>query len=140
MLKAWQRECNVPIGSLVIELRAVNFLRKWEHFDKGATYHHWMIRDFLAGLIKDENGTCKMAGTDEKIEYGDEWLSKAESALKRAKKACQDESEEKERSAAEEWRKVFGSQYEYLEPRKPPYPERCYPGGVRSGRLLPQDA
>lgn len=113
MLKAWQRECSVPIGSLVLELRSVNFLREWEHFDKSATYYDWMIRDFFAELIKYENGTCKMPGTDEKIAYGDEWLSKAESALKRAKKACQYESEEKERSAAEEWRKIFGSQYEF---------------------------
>lgn len=35
MLKAWQRECSVPIGSLVLELRSVNFLREWEHFDGG---------------------------------------------------------------------------------------------------------
>jgi hypothetical protein len=112
MLKAWQRECNVTIGSLVLELRSVNFLNKWEHFDKGATYHDWMIRDFFAELLEYRNGTCKMPGTDEKIDYGDEWVSKAQSALGRAKKACEYESEKKERSAAEEWRKIFGSQYE----------------------------
>jgi hypothetical protein len=113
MLKAWQRVCNVPIGSLVLELRSVNFLKKWDHFDKGATYHDWMIRDFLAKLIEYENGTCKMPGTEEKIDYGSEWLSKAESALSRAKKACQFETDEKERSATEEWQKIFGSQYEF---------------------------
>lgn len=113
MLKAWQRVCNVPIGSLVLELRSVNFLKKWDNFDKDATYHDWMIRDFLAELIPYENGTCKMPGTEEKIDYGSEWLSKAESALSRAKKACQFEMDKKDRSATEEWQKIFGGQYEF---------------------------
>ena len=113
MLKAWQRECSVPIKSLVIELRSVNFLAKWEYYDKGATYHDWMIRDFFAQLLEYRNGTCAMPGTDEKISYGDAWASKAESALGRARKACEFEHAKNERSAAEEWRKVFGSRYEF---------------------------
>jgi hypothetical protein len=113
MLKAWQRECNVPLGSLVIELRSVNFLLKWEHFDKGVTYHGLMMRDFFEALFKYANGTCKMAGTDEKIEYGGEWRSKAESALDRARKAHKFELGSEERKASEEWRKIFGSQYEF---------------------------
>jgi hypothetical protein len=113
MLKAWQRECNVPLGSLVIELRSVNFLRKWEHFDKDATHHHLMIRDFLEELLNYANGTCKMPGTEEKIGYGDEWVSKAQSALNRAEKACKFELGSDERKASEEWRKIFGNQYEF---------------------------
>lgn len=113
MLKAWQHECNVPIKSLVLELRSVNFLSAWEHYDKGETYYDWMIRDFFAGLIEYKGATCKLPGTEEKFEYGTEWLSKAESALSRAKNACQFETEKKENKAAEEWRKVFGSQYEF---------------------------
>lgn len=112
MLKAWQRECNVPIKSLVLELRSINFLKKWKYFDKDATYHDWMIRDFFAELIEFKNGTCKMPGTEERIEYGDEWLSRAETALGRAKRACQFETNKEERSAADEWQKIFGSQYE----------------------------
>ena len=112
MLKAWQRECNVPIKSLVLELRSINFLKKWKYFDKDATYHDWMIRDFFAELIEFKNGTCKMPGTEERIEYGDEWLSRAETALGRAKRACQFETNKEERSAADEWQKIFGSRYE----------------------------
>jgi hypothetical protein len=111
MLKAWQKECNVPIKSVVLELRSVNFMRRWEHFEKGPTYYDWMVRDFFDQLVEYKKGTCKMPGTDEKIEYGDAWLSKAESALSRAKKACTFETKKDERSAAEEWRKIFGTQY-----------------------------
>jgi len=94
MLKAWQRECKVPVKSLVLELLSVNVLSAWEHYDKGATYYDWMMRDFFAGLIEHKNNTCTMPGTEEKIHYGDEWLSKAESALSRARKACQFERDE----------------------------------------------
>jgi len=113
MLKAWQRECSVPIKSLVLELRTVNFLKKWQHYDKGATYYDWMVRDFLAELLEYKNGTCVMPGTEEKIEYGSAWTSKAESALGRARKACEFEQEKKDRKATEEWRKTFGAQYEF---------------------------
>lgn len=113
MMKAWQRVCSVPIKSLVLELRTVNFLSKYDYFDKGPTYYDWMARDFLAGLVAAANKTCTMPGTDEKISYGDEWKSKAESASGRARKACDFEAASKEREATEEWRKIFGDQYEF---------------------------
>jgi hypothetical protein len=87
---------------LVLELGSVNFLKKWQYYDKGATYYHWMVRDFLAELLEYENGTCVMPGTDEKIDYGDAWASKAESALDRARKARDFEQEKKDRKAAED--------------------------------------
>lgn len=112
MLKAWQHECNVPIKSLVLELRSINFLKKWSHFDKGATYYDWMIRDFFAELIEYKNYSCKIPGTEEKIQYGDQWLSRAETAYNRAKKACEFEKDKKENKASQEWQKIFGYQYE----------------------------
>ena len=52
-------------------------------------------------------------GITEKLQYGNAWLSKAESAYGRAKKACEFESANKDTDAAWEWRKIFGSQYEF---------------------------
>lgn len=113
MMKVWQAECNVPIKSLVLELRSVNFLTSWQHYNQSATYYDWMVRDFLAELIQKVNSYCAIPGIDEKCYYGDAWLSRAESALARARKACDNEADKNERLAAEEWRKIFGSQYEF---------------------------
>ena len=113
MMKAWQAECSVPIKSLVLELRAVNFLAKWKYFDNGTTYYDWMVRDFFEGLIAKANSWCTIPGIEEKRYYGNAWLSRAESAYNRATKACEFESEKKEYDAAVEWRKIFGSQYEF---------------------------
>ena len=111
MMKVWQAECSVPIKSLVLELRAVNFLAGWKYYDQGSTYYDWMVRDFLGELIGKANSWCTIPGITEKLQYGSAWLSKAESAYGRAKKACEFESAKKEYDAAVEWRKIFGSQY-----------------------------
>jgi len=113
MIKAWKYYCNVPIKSLVIELRAVNFLKKWKYYDKSSTYYDWMIRDFLRELLEYVNGSCRIPGIDEKIYYGDEWESKARSALNRAEKACEFELKKDYISATQEWKKIFGDRFEY---------------------------
>ena len=114
MIKAWKHYCNVPIKSLVIELRAVNFLSSWKYYDKGATYYDWMIRDFFEELLKYVNGSCAIPGLEEKIFYGDLWESKAKSALSRSKKACEYEAGNDPDSATDEWKKIFGSRFELL--------------------------
>ncbi|MAS36101.1 MAG: nucleotidyltransferase [Anaerolineaceae bacterium] len=113
MLKAWKQYCNVPIKSLVLELRSINFLENWEYYDKPSVYHDWMIRDFFARLIEFQNGNCPMPGTGETIWYGDAWLSKAETALKRSQTACELESQESYALATIEWQKLFGNRYPY---------------------------
>lgn len=112
MMKVWQEHCNVPIKSLVLEFRAVNFLSSWEYYDKSAHYYDWMTRDFFSELIKKKNSSFVVPGTDEKCHYGSEWLSRAKSAYERAAKACEFESAKRERDATVEWRKIFGDRYE----------------------------
>jgi hypothetical protein len=113
MMKTWQATCNVPIRSLVIELRSVNFLKAWQYYDKSSVYYDWMVRDYFSELLKHVHGSCPMPGTDEKILYGNAWKSRAETAHARAVKACQYEAADQTYSATEEWRKIFGSAFEY---------------------------
>lgn len=113
MIKIWQAECNVPIKSLAIELRAVNFLSGWSQAKQDTLYYDWMVRDYLGELIKKTNATCTIPGITEKCNYGDAWLSKAQTAYQRAVKACDYEAQGKEVDATIEWRKIFGSLYEY---------------------------
>ncbi|MFJ7625373.1 nucleotidyltransferase [Streptomyces sp. NPDC097595] len=113
MMKVWQTHCSVPIKSLVLELRSVEFLTEWEHAQSSTTYYDWMVRDFFAELIKKANSWHMIPGTSEKKQYGDAWLSKAQSAHGRAIKACEYELADRPLSAATEWRKIFGGQYEF---------------------------
>ena len=48
-------------------------------------------------------------GTLEAMNIGDAWHSKAETALKRAEKACEFEYNDWVHLAGEEWQKIFGA-------------------------------
>jgi hypothetical protein len=111
MMKIWQANCDVPIKSLALELRAVNFMAAWGYGTKGSFYYDWMVREYLGELIKYANSSCKIPGIEEKCYYGDAWISKARTALARAQKACEHEVGDRPFSANEEWRKIFGVQY-----------------------------
>lgn len=111
MVKVWQQEQAVPIKSLTIELRAVNFLATWAEADKNSVYHDWMVRDFFAALVAKANSSCKIPGIDEKCRYGDAWLAKAKRAHAHAVQACVHEANRHEYLATDEWRKIFGSVY-----------------------------
>ena len=111
MVKAWRDYCSVELKSLVIELRAIYFLEKWPYFDKGSVYYDWMIKDFFAALLNYVDGSCIIPGLEEKIQYGNIWKSKVETALVRAQKACSYESNKQLELAAEEWKKIFGDRF-----------------------------
>ena len=113
MIKRWQDYCNVPIKSLVIEIRALLFLDGYNHRDKGSIYYDWMVRDYFKQLVEKAGSYYKLPGLNEKLYYGDGWKSKSESAYARAVKACEYESAENEDSATEEWKKIFGEDFWY---------------------------
>lgn len=115
MIKAWKHYCSVPVASLVIELRAVNFLENWSYFDKGSMWYDWMIRDFFSELLKYVNSTCKIPGIDEVKHYGNAWESKAKTAAANSSRACELESTGNYMAATTEWKKLFGSRFYYLE-------------------------
>lgn len=113
MMKKWQDYCQVPIKSLVIELRTVNFLKTYSYANNSSVYYDWMVRDYFNALLKFVNYECQMPGLSEKIKYGCEWKSKAESAYSRAVKACNHETNKDDYNATLEWKKIFGEDYHF---------------------------
>lgn len=113
MIKKWQDFCNVPIKSLVIEIRTVLFLQNYKYKEASSFYYDWMVRDYFEQLVTKAGSHYTLPGLTEKIYYGDSWKSKAESAFERASKACQYELEDKEILATEEWKKIFGDDFWY---------------------------
>jgi hypothetical protein len=111
MLKAWKQYCNVDIPSFVLELRAVYFMAEWANFEKDAFYYDFMVRDFFQEMLRFPNGTCIIPGTKEKLQYGNQWKTKVESAHARADKACQFALDGKLDLACEEFKKTFGTNF-----------------------------
>lgn len=110
MLKAWQRNCSVPLKSFQIELLAADFLpaSPWHLHD--FFYFDWITRDFFAYLYHRANTFITVPGTFERIYLGNEWQSRALTAYDRAVKACDYEKINLVEAAGEEWQKIFGQQ------------------------------
>jgi hypothetical protein len=109
MAKAWQDECHVPIKSFQLELVAANFIEQspWRRYDY--FWYDWLLRDFFAFLRAHANRYLIVPGTLEAVPLGDAWLSRTDSALVRARKACELEDWNSVGLAGEEWQKIFGS-------------------------------
>jgi hypothetical protein len=115
MMKCWQGHCSVPLKSFHIELMAVEFIKTWGNRGKSKVYYDWMVRDFLAHLLSQQNATLYAPGTGEALYPGALWASRADTALTRARKACNYEADKQWGLAGDEWQKIFGT---YI-PRNP---------------------
>jgi hypothetical protein len=111
MLKAWKYECNVDIKSISLEVFATEFVKQWQHRDQTVYYYDWLIRDFFRFMLDYVNGWTRVPGTNEKINLGNAWVTRATSAYQRALKACDYEKADMPVSATEEWQKIFGSRF-----------------------------
>lgn len=108
MIKCWQSFCSVPLRSFLIELSVIEFLSTWGNAGKPSVYYDWMVRDYFFHLTQSENRILYAPGTGEALNMGNAWSSKAESALRRAREACENEANEWPILAGEEWQKIFG--------------------------------
>lgn len=111
MIKVWKHVCNVPIKSFVLELLSVDFVKQWTYRDKTSFYYDYLVRDFLDYLILKKNSYVIIPGINEFLNIGDEWVSKATTALDNAKTACLNEAESSETAditANIFWKKIFG--------------------------------
>jgi hypothetical protein len=113
MLKAWKRDCSVDIKSISLEVFVCAFVTQWQYRLQTVFYYDWMVRDFFEFMLRySDRGWTKVPGTEEIIQLGDAWVSKAQSAYDRAVKACEYERRDLGNSAALEWQKIFGDQFE----------------------------
>jgi hypothetical protein len=111
MMKAWKRNCSVPLKSIALEVVACSFVRQWPHNQQSIFYYDWMVRDFFAFLGQHKNVTAQIPGIHETIDLGDEWVSRCESAYGRAAKASDYEYHDWWKPGEMEWEKIFGNQF-----------------------------
>lgn len=109
MMKTWKRHCNVPLKSYQIEMLAAEFMSAYAHRDQDYFYYDWFVRDFLIFLCGKANSYLVIPGTQEVINLGDGWLSRAQTARDRAILACEYERDDFTVLAGEEWQKIFGN-------------------------------
>ncbi|MEZ8808917.1 hypothetical protein AB4453_23285 [Vibrio atlanticus] len=113
MARAWKVKWDVPIGGLLIDTLAYNFLKQWEYKDKSFTYYDWMTRDFFA-YLKDQDpdkdywlapGSSQYVWRKGKFEY------KALRCYNIAVEALDYERDNMDVSANLKWREIYGTKF-----------------------------
>ena len=109
IIKMWQREKNVPLKSFLIELLVAEFMSTYQHARQDYYYYDWFVRDFLQALVARVGSGVLIPGTEEWVWLGDQWLSKAKTALAAAETACEWERLDYDVTAGQEWQTIFGT-------------------------------
>lgn len=113
MMRAWKSKRNVPIGGLLIDTLAYRFIADWQHRDKSYLYYDFMCRDFFDFMAKQSTtqdywlapGSCQY------VYRKGEFEGKAGDCYTLALEAITYATDNKDWSAKQKWREVFGASY-----------------------------
>jgi len=113
MARAWKDKCNVPMGGLLIDTLAYNFMKTWAYSDKSFLYYDFMTRDFFEYLKNqnEEQNYWLAVGSNQYIWRSGKFEYKALQAYNKAIKAISYETNEHEYSANEKWREIYGTKF-----------------------------
>ncbi len=115
MMRAWKREWNVPIGGLLVDTLAYQFIDGWKYKDKSYFYYDYMCRDFFL-FMKNQgrNQTYwKAPGSGQFVFGKDLFQWKAGRCYNIALEAIEYETADPKRewSAKQKWREIFGNSF-----------------------------
>lgn len=113
MARAWKDKWDVPIGGLLIDTLAYNFLMQWEFRDKSFVYYDWMTRDFFR-FLKDQNPDKNYwlsPGSSQRVWRKGGFEYKALRCYNIAIEAISYEANDMPYSANEKWREIYGTKF-----------------------------
>ena len=115
MMRAWKSKWGVPIGGLLIDTLAYQFIENWSYRDKSYFYYDYMCRDFFAFMANQDKDQAywRAPGSGQYV-YGKglfQW--KATRCYNLALEAIEHESAKptREWSAKQRWRDIFGTSF-----------------------------
>ena len=113
MARAWRNKWNVPMGGLLIDTLANNFLMNWKYKNETHLFYDLMTRDFLKYLSnEDENKKYWFAvGSNQYVYRKGNFEYKAKKCYDLALQAIEYESKKMTFSATQKWREIYGTAY-----------------------------
>ena len=113
MMRAWKNKWSVPIGGLLIDTLAYQFIERYEHRDKSYLYYDYMCRDFFDWMaLQDADQEYWKAPGSGQYVYGKglfQW--KARRCCNIAISAITYAAKNQEWSAKNDWRDIFGTAF-----------------------------
>jgi len=115
MMRSWKNKWSVPIGGLLVDTLAYQFIIGWEYKDKSHTYYDYMCRDFFKWMADQSSSQeyWKAPGSGQYV-YGKELFQyKAKRCYNISLEAIAYETAnpKKEWSAKQKWREIFGTSF-----------------------------
>ena len=115
MMRSWKNEWNVPIGGLLIDTLAYQFIESYTYRDKSYLYYDFFCRDFFKWMAEqDENQEYWKAPGSGQYVYGKGLFQyKANRCYNISLEAIAHEtaSPKQEWSAKQKWRDIFGNSF-----------------------------
>lgn len=111
MARAWKETWDVPMGGLLIDTLAYNFLKNYQYRDKSTVYFDWMSRDFFAYLKdqKDDQQYWLAVGSNQQVYSKGYFQYKALRCYNISLETI--EKEKFEYTAKSKWRDIYGTKF-----------------------------
>lgn len=115
MMRDWKSKWTVPIGGLLIDTLAYQFIETWEYRDKSYVYYDYMCRDFFKWMAaQDENQEWWRAPGSGQYVWGKGLFQyKAKRCYNLSLEAIEHEmaTPKREWSAKQKWREIFTTNF-----------------------------
>ncbi|MCB9555207.1 MAG: nucleotidyltransferase [Deltaproteobacteria bacterium] len=115
MMRAWKKKWGVPMGGLLIDTLAYQFIDTWSHKDKSYLYYDWMCRDFFSYMANQDTNQqfWRAPGSGQYVYKKGDFQYKATGCYNIALEAIEHETAtpKREWSAKDKWRDVFGTSF-----------------------------
>lgn len=115
MMRQWKSTWDVPIGGLLIDTLAYQFIEHWPNREKSYLYYDFMCRDFFRFMAdQSRTQTYWIAPGSAKWVYGGELFQwKAARCYNLSLEAIEHEmaTPKQEWSAKKKWREIFGARF-----------------------------
>ncbi len=115
MMRQWKKHWDVPIGGLLIDTLAYQFIDNWAHRNKSYLYYDFMCRDFFR-FMADQSRTqsyWRAPGSGQSVYGGELFQWKATRSYNLSLEAIEHEmaTPKREWSAKQKWREIFGTRF-----------------------------
>jgi hypothetical protein len=113
MMRAWKSQWSVPIGGLLIDTLAYQFIENYQYRDKSFLYYDYMSRDFFLWMSgQDENQEYWRAPGSGAYVFGKGLFQyKAKRCYNISVEAIAHDAAKEEWSAKNKWREIYGTSF-----------------------------
>lgn len=115
MMRSWKQKWDVPIGGLLVDMLAYQFIENYAYRDKSYLYYDYMCRDFFKWMADqdEQQEYWKAPGSDQYV-YGKglfQYKAKRCYNISLEAIACETAEPKQEWSAKQKWREIFGTAF-----------------------------